>query len=223
MPSKDHDSLNAYSKTKRGRKLAEDLALSLLGGAITQGLLDPKGKSEEELKKDFYQLLIDFTNSPDREAAFIIDYRLGILQKARVYAKGKDYLLACTLYAIWVEHWLNSLIVTVGQKRGLDGEEINQLIRDSSFRSKLTWMFPLLGLKRLAIHHRNSLFRITDIRNGFVHYKWKGKDETSKAREQQELIDSLSNIEKTIKYLQQYENNYIFHRKKKVLKKIVKL
>lgn len=223
MSKKQEDDLVKYSNTKKGKKLAENLALALFESAVSNGSIDVEGKSEEELISEFLKLLTTFTQSSDKDVLWIVDHRTDVLQQARTYAKSKDYNLACMLYATWFEHWLNNVIVTTGRKRGLEGEEVFHIIRDTPFRGKLTWIFPLLGLRKLSITHRNAIFKITDIRNSFVHYKWRGKDDASNEREKKELIDCLANIEKTIKYLRRYENNFIFYGKKKTLRKIVSL
>lgn len=217
------DSLEDYAKTKKGRRLAEELAHSLLTAAVEDGRITVEGKSEEELGNDFVKLLSDYFSTPGREIIWITDYRVSVLEQARLFHKAEEYRLACLLYGTWFEHWLNWLIVTAGKKRGLNAEELTQIIRDTPFRGKMTWMFPLLGLRHLPANHKNSIFKITDLRNSFVHYKWKGKDWEADRREDQESADSLASIEKTVKYLSHYESKYIFHRQKKVLRKVVKI
>lgn len=217
------ESLDEYLKTKEGLKLAETLMHDLLTSAIEDGRIKAEGKSEVEIGRDFALLLSSYVKSPDREILWTIDYRNTVLLQGRLFFKAGDYRLASLLYGTWFEHWLNWLISIVGKRRGLHEDEITQLIRDAPFRGKLTWMFPLLGLRHLAGSHRNAIFKISDLRNNFVHYKWKGKDDASGEREEKELVDCLSAIEKTVKYLQSYENKYIFHRKKKAIKKLIKI
>lgn len=217
------DALTQYFNTKEGKKLSESIMRSLLTTAVEEGRLKVEDKSEEEIAQGLIKLLRDFQKNSEREIFWIHDHRTSILKQGRLFFKTGDYQIASLLYGTWFEHWLNWLIITIGKRRGLREDEVSQIIRDIPFRAKLTWIFPLLGLRHLPITHRNAIFKITDLRNSFVHYKWKGKDETADEREEQELIDSLSNIEKTIKYLHQYENKYVYHRKKKVLQKIIKI
>ncbi len=224
------DSFEDFLNTKKGMKLAEDIIHSVFTSAIEDGRINAEGKSEEELGQELVRLLSGYLNSPEKEMVWIVDYRTTVLQQARLFhkkaessRKSGNQRLACLLYGTWLEHWINWLIATAGKRRGLNDDEVTQIIRDTPFRGKMTWMFPLLGLRHLPINHKNAIFKITDLRNSFVHYKWKGKGEEIDEREERELSDSLSQIEKTVKYLNHYESNYIYHRKKKVLRKIVKL
>jgi hypothetical protein len=217
------DGYKDFFNTPEGIKLAEDLAHSIFTTAIEDGRISIEGKSEEELGQEFVKLLSDFLNSPEREILWITDYRTSVLQQARLFHQAKDFKLSCLLYGTWFEHWLNWLIVTAGKRRGLSEDDLTQVIRDTPFRGKLTWMFPLIGLRPLPTNHKNAIFKITDLRNSFVHYKWKGKSGEIDKREDKELEDSLKLIERTVKYLRHYEDKYIFHQKKKVLRQITKI
>jgi hypothetical protein len=224
------DSFEDFLNSKKGIRLAEDLIHSVFTLAVADGRINAEGKSDEELRQELVKLLSGYAKSPEIEILWIIDYRATVLQQDRLFYKNADssnksgnYRLACLLYGTWFEHWLNRLIATAGKRRGLNEDELTQIIRDTPFRGKLTWMFPLLGLRHLPTNHKNAIFKITDLRNSFVHYKWKGKGDEADEQEERELANSLAQLEKTVKYLNHYESKYVFHRKKKALRKIVKI
>src|SRR5205085_10803209 len=117
----------------------------------------------------------------------------------------------CLFYAIWFEHWLNGIISTFAERRKLTQDEISKMIRDTNFDAKSTWMLRVLGAKPINKAHWQSMKRINDLRNAFIHYKWKAEaDEVERNRER-----ALAAVGKTIRYLRAYENRYVYSNKKR--------
>jgi hypothetical protein len=52
------------------------------------------------------------------------------------------------------------------------------------------------------------MLKIAEIRNAYVHYKWKAVDMDSDEKAEQRTV--LEDIEKTIKYFQSYERKHFF-------------
>lgn len=202
------------SATDHGRELTIDPELArpickcLAEDAVRSGLVDPKGKSDEQLKLELLECLRD--EYLGRVGGLVADHTTAILKRARPFCEDRDYYFACLLYATWAEHWLNGLISTGGQRRNLHPDEIVQIIRDTPLRAKLTWLLDLFGLPRIADRHRNALIRLADLRNGFVHYKWQGKDDAATNREEAEIEQAVTKFEATVKYLQAYMARKIF-------------
>jgi hypothetical protein len=184
------------------------LCRSLAENAIRSGLVDPRGKSEDQLKLELLECLRD--EYLGRLGGFVLDHTTSILERARRFREDGDYYFACLLYATWAEHWLNGLISTAGQRRKLQNDEVVQIIRDTPLRGKLTWLLGLFDLPRIADRHRNALIRLTDLRNGFVHYKWQGKNDAAMDQEDEDFKQVVTGFERTVKYLQGYTARNVF-------------
>jgi hypothetical protein len=178
---------------------------------ISQGRIDPTGKTDEEL---FNEIMAWGKIG----SQLVADHKPDLLKQARVFAKADEAELACLLYATWFEHWLNGIVFTLGEKHRIGADEIAQIIRDTKFDAKSTWLLRLLGARPIHKNHLKMMRRTSDLRNGFVHYKWKaGAVEMKK-----EMKQILSEVEKTVRYLMSYENKYLYKGQKKRVHKVLK-
>ena len=73
-----------------------------------------------------------------------------------------------------------------------------------------------MDFERLNKEHLKKIIKISELRNSFVHYKWKALDESIESQEEKVLVD----IEKTIKYLKNIENKYLMNNTKKRIRTI---
>jgi hypothetical protein len=76
------------------------------------------------------------------------------------------------LYATWVEHWLNGILLTRALARKVPYEQAQGLLREASARAKYSWVWTLLDLPPLSLEDLLSLQRLSDTRNQYVQYKW---------------------------------------------------
>lgn len=193
-------------------ELSKDIVRSLLESAVLHGAIEIEGKSPKELDAEFKQYLLTFANK--RGPVFIqIDHRLEMLSLAREYKKIYKYELACLFYATWVEHWLNGIVSVLATRFGMTHAHVTNIIRDVSLRGKLSWLLKLLGSREIYHSHKNAILKLADLRNAFVHYKWKpiDADEMNADLEFKKIVDSF---EKTVKYLQNFESKYVFENSK---------
>ncbi|QJW97761.1 hypothetical protein [Frigoriglobus tundricola] len=188
--------------------LARRICRAVAKDAIRSGLVDPKGKTDEQLRSELRECIQN--DYLERLGGIIIDHTDSLLRQARTFCRAGKLYYACLMYATWAEHWLNGLITTAGQRRGLPDDEITQIIRDTPLRAKLTWLLSLPSLPRIAARHRNLIVHLMDLRNGFVHYKWQGKDDTAQDQERAGVKWSVANFESTVKYILSYEERKIF-------------
>jgi hypothetical protein len=202
------------STTDRSEELTMDpefarrICQCMAEDAIRSGRVDPKGKSDEQLKLALLECLRD--EYLGQLGGLVLDHTSTLLKRARRLREEGEFYFACLLYATWAEHWLNGLVSTAGQRRKLHTDEIAQIIRDTPLRGKLTWLLSLLELPRIADRHRNAVIRLMDLRNGFVHYKWQGKDDAMMDREDEDFDRAVTGFEATVKYLQGYMVRKIF-------------
>ena len=181
------------------KEVAQRFAESL----IRDGEIDPRGKTDKEIHREISQ----FLSTHKLEFLAAIDYTGDILKQARNFARSKQYLFSCIFYAMWFEHWLNRVIAMQAKRKKLTQEEILQIIRETQFRAKTTWLLRILNLKPINNSHLKRMQAIVDVRNSFVHYKWKHMDidDESFAKEGEQARKLLEEAEKTISYLQRLE------------------
>ncbi|MBV8856780.1 MAG: hypothetical protein JOZ02_07460 [Acidobacteria bacterium] len=193
-----------------GRKAKLAAAYSALS-LVSSGIIDPEGKTEEELRDEVIEYLQKYSFQ------IVIDYTGDILRQARTFHKLKNEQFACLFYALWVEHQLNNIVASLAQTQRLSYKEIDSMVRDTSYRAKVSWLLRILGVKPLSAAHSNRIFKLMELRNSFVHYKWKPESE----QQQKELTDIINAIEKTVRYLRDIENRFVYKRRKRLIKKVV--
>lgn len=201
---------------KLGRSLVRSIAQEL----IAIGEIDPRGKSDEELHVEIINYLDTVVRKRNIIFGHILDHTLSIISEARKFARDEQYEMACLFYATWLEHWLNDMIATFCRRKKLPEDDITQIIRETQFRGKSTWLFRVLGLKPINETHLKRMQQVIESRNSFVHYKWKATDidDESWIKDREKLIELLNNVEKTISYLRKFKNQQVyFGRKRKVL------
>lgn len=174
---------------------------------VKHGLLNINEMTDREIAVEMLKLI------EDAEFNFVLDYKDSILKQARIFYRDGEVELSCLLYATWFEHWINEIISILGHRKNLNENEINEVIRHISFRGKYTWLLKLLDFKELNKIHINLIFRLTDLRNSFVHYKWKERNNDFKNEEK----FVMEKIEKTVKYIRNIENRYVYNNSKRKL------
>lgn len=105
------------------------------------------------------------------------------------------------------------------KRKNINEEYFREIIRISPLKSKYTWLWHLLGFKPLNNRHLKTIEKVFENRNAFVHYKWK----VFKQKEIEILIEQINNlmsisasIDKTIVYLNNYENRHIYKGHKRI-------
>lgn len=193
---------------KRAARLEpeQEIVAAILEEAIRRGEINPKGKSDEELRAEFLAYVKRATGPAEFE--IIIDHTGTLLAEARAYRRASRFELACVLYATWVEHFLNQLIQLGAIRRGLVEADAAEMIRGLSYRGKATWALPLLGFRRIAPGHVAALLKLGELRNRYIHYKWRGRP--ADAGDNTEFADSVGTFEKTVAYLRRYQRREVF-------------
>jgi uncharacterized protein YutE (UPF0331/DUF86 family) len=181
----------------------------LAQGFIREGVIDPTGKNDEQLYEEFREAVDKYIRD---DFPYIIDHRSDVLQNARTFKSLKKNDLAILFYALWFEHQLNSITVSLAGRRHVNEKEIESLVRETSYRAKCSWLLRLLGVKPLNASHTNTICKLMELRNAFVHYKWKPKNEQI----DREMETLLEEIEKTVKYVRGIENKHLYlsHRRR---------
>jgi hypothetical protein len=202
------------NKRERDDRVSEVLVQRVVEGAIRSGRLDPLGKTESELRQEAAVLLKQIANDEQAVFEFVIDYTATLLKEARrAHREGHDEI-AVILYATWIEHFLNQVVLNGTARKGLPAADGYQMLREINLKSKATWLLPLVGLRRISEAHVNVLVRLSETRNQYVHYKWKGIDE-DEPHDAKRLESLIEDAEKTITYLRRYERSVVFGDRKR--------
>ncbi len=205
---------------KELEELSEAIFPHLIEGFFRFAKIDPRGKTEKEIQLEIVKNLMNMLKQKDRvKLLHTVDHTGDILDEARNFVRSDNPYFACLFYALWFEHWLNGMIHIAGKRLTLSDQETIQIIRETNFRAKSTWLLRILGLKPINETHLQRMQGIIDSRNSFVHYKWKREDLYSAARKKnkQELVKLIKDVEETVSYLLKLEDDLLYNGKKETL------
>jgi hypothetical protein len=180
----------------------------LLGGMVNDGF-DPRGLTEEQVREKVRKECLRCLRLGEQVAILsTTDRTTELVTLARRCQSRGLFETALLLYATTMEHWLNDIVITLSRRRGLTKEEARQLIRDIPFRAKGTWLLRLLGSTAIKPIHLKKLDRLMQLRNEFVHFKW--KEMSVDLDEQEEAKKFLATWARTLLYLSRYRDRVIY-------------
>jgi len=189
-------------------KESERAYLALLfAGDVRKGEFAVEGEDDVATRKQFCaHVRRAFLNE---EFRVVLDHRDAIATQAKALVGERRPLASLILYATWVEHWLNAVVVTTAIRRGVAPDQSEQIVRDARLQAKITWLFQLAGLPPLQDEHRRAIVALTDLRNAYVHYKWSGRTPEELAKEEERLRETVQRCEDLLGYLREYERKHI--------------
>lgn len=203
------------SKTvKSPPTLPQSVIALLVQNLINDGDIDPRGKTREQILAE----AANYFRTRVSNLIWIVDHTDDLLSRARAFKKSNDSEVACLFYALWFEHKLNNFVSSLGRKKDLTMKEIESVIRDSSYKAKGSWLLRVFGVRSIDQSHMNTIAKLMEIRNSFVHYKWKPSSEEAK----REITALLERIEKTVKYLRYFEIKYLGKAPKRRVERLLK-
>jgi len=205
---------NMSETARYKRRIEKGIVVNIVKSFIDAGAVDPTGKSKTEILKEIRDILAHPYFDEDRA---VVDHTEDILSRARtVRMVGEEYI-ACLFYALWFEHKLNEFVTSLARKAALPEKDIEMLLRETSYRAKASWVLRVFGVKPIDEGHANTITKLMDLRNSFVHYKWKLENEQTT----RELKSILERIEKTVKYVQYFENKYLSRIPRRKVRKLL--
>ena len=219
-PKKSEVPLSDFWNTKKGHRVAKRIVVSSAQTLIQDGTIDPRGKTDQQLKEEIVSFYKKFLQS-NTEIRIIPDMRTTMLREARRHHANKEKVLSIIIYAVWFEHWINNVIATVVMRKGHNTKSASQMIRDTSIRAKFTWLLELLELPPINKQYTDIIFNLAEYRNSFVHYKWEAKPEQENHKQDREIYELLDKIQHVINYLNKYENKHLYLGGKNRVRKIV--
>lgn len=188
------------------RKLGTLLCKETFRQWVENGWIDLEGKSDEEAYVEVIKRMRRLTKN--RPIMAVTIHHEPLLRKARIAKAEGEQELACLLYATWFEHWVNHSVHRILLRKRIDEDSINLILRDTSLRAKILALLPILGFPALKSEHCKAMLRITELRNGFVHYKYKSIDVDDFSKIAEEWETDLDRTDKATIYLQSRDTRF---------------
>lgn len=170
---------------------------------LANGHIDPDGKTDEQVMSEVRETARKWLSQ--RPVMWSIDFRQDLLNRARSYKRKRRNHEAILYYATWFEHWINNILLRGLQT--LDEREARQMIRDVNLRAKFTWLLALVHERRIPQRHINTIVHVSDLRNEFVHYKFRKLD-IDNDDDFRKLKSAHHSAEKSVRYLQRFEEQH---------------
>jgi hypothetical protein len=188
--------------------VAESMLRGLATSFVVSGAIDPRGMSEEEFREAVAAHLAELAvalrdidpNDPNGTGEswlqITLDHQDGILEDARRFVDEEKYDHAVVMYATWIEHWINWMLGWKFDRTEADRKALDQLMR-FGLAQKLGVAWLLTFEEPFDTQLANQILRIAEVRNGYVHYKWRSfdanqpPDEIADARRQSDLAEEV--------------------------------
>jgi len=154
------------------KALVIEVIRTVIESAVRYGDIQLEGRTDEAIKKDIHEYIRARLAEPNifgSPAQY--DYQSELINEARRYEGMGDFNLALMFYATWFEHWLNGMFVAREPMVALEREEIIRLIRETDLASKTGHIWQLLFGEKLPGDVVQTILKVAEARNAFVHYK----------------------------------------------------
>lgn len=166
-------------------------------------------------KADFLKEVTEYwksINSKDwkpKTPLSMIDYTDLLLDSARKYFRDGNANYTALFYSTYFEHRLNELVMQQAKKTKITQANLPQMLRDVNISGKCTWLLEILGIPSIASEYALIINQISEIRNSFVHYKWK-RNELGSNDEKEFQTAALEKAEEVVSYLYEYEETHVY-------------
>jgi hypothetical protein len=202
---------------KISEKLSTSVFNSIVHSLFRDGTLTLADFEDEE---KFKKKLLSINAKADYK--IIIDHSESLIATARQFNKTGKIENAKLFYATFFEHELNGIILELCQKKSIDKKTINDIIKSVNLIGKLTWLPLVLGIPQVTVAHKNTILKLADDRNAYIHYKHNPQPDESDANNEQKEQEEIKKIEKTITYFKKYVSRILYNKQKTHLDKKLK-
>jgi len=184
----------------------------VIESAARYGDIRLEGRTDEEIKNDIHEYIRARLAEPNTFASPVqYDYQSELINEAQRYEGNGDFNLALMFYATWFEHWLNGMIVAREPMVVLEREEIIRLIRETNLASKTGHIWHLLFGEKLPVDVVQTILKVAEARNAFVHYKWTPNlSEEEERAEKRELRNLAQRAAAAVTQLSAIEDKIVF-------------
>jgi len=195
-------------ESTNGQKRRLEKALQILGpillrAFIRDGIVDPDSQTNEEIRIFLINAIKEIIEG-EADLGISLDWRDSLLDWANRMVLEDEYRIPIILYATWIEHTLNDVIHAYALRRSIDSDLVVRMLRETNVRAKTTWILELFDLPPFESEYLKSIQKIFDLRNLYIHYKWKSKDQYRMPTEENEIKEISEEAQDVIEYLQAY-------------------
>jgi hypothetical protein len=134
-----------------------------------------------------------------------------LLERARAEAAENRREIAITLYATWLEHFINGLLALVLDRRGLPPATTKSLLRELRLPTKASALWQVVGLPPLDESDIRLVEHVGNLRNAFVHYKWQAASEQAHDAQDRLIQGAIDDLEGLIARLIEVEHRDLWH------------
>lgn len=149
----------------------EQMTASDFVRCVGRGEVDLAGRGLSGALDDYFDSWIEQVSHDDFELMVALDYSQSILEQAKIFYADKKFEFALVFYAMWIEHWVNRVLVDGAQRYGLGDRSAKLLLRKLSITEKLEVAWDIFEWGEFPGAELGSLNHIADVRNSFMHYK----------------------------------------------------
>jgi len=198
------------NKEKFYRAIEKSIIDAMLENNILDGKnidLSDRDKLWEELDNFLTQLEI-----AEGKGLFhwVVDHRENLLQEAAYFERKNETILALVFFATYFEHSINRMIRHACNKLKVSEKSIIEIIK-IPFHKKITWVSEILQIPKINSNHLKVINNINEIRNSYLHYKF--KSEPVGKKDSEEKID-MRKVKKAVTYIKKIESRFIYASKK---------
>jgi hypothetical protein len=173
----------------------------MLREAVETGRLEINDRTPQEIIVDFDSMLGEFLEKFTSDPSIFrssIDHRSSLLREANEAAEREHYELAITLYAIWLEHFINGMITRSFERLGYYEDISVPLIKELRLSTKAVVLWKLAKLPDIDQDSLKVINKVVDLRNSFVHYKWQSRDLEAEQQQFEQLQQVTEQAERLI-------------------------
>jgi hypothetical protein len=139
-----------------------------------------------------------------------VDHRSALASDARVIAGGvRPPVGALILYATWLEHWANGLLILFGPRKGLSASRIKNLMT-RPLRERLRLAPDAVGMQPLSVDLTEGLTRLIKVRNDFLHFKWSSATRHVGSEGEGQIHSLVSGAEDWIPQVERHTKNQLY-------------
>lgn len=203
-------------------KLSNEILLNVVESLYSSGVFNDDDIKDRDSNRLAFQRLIDKDDSFDLTTS----HTQSLSSKAKAYKKANEIDYSRMFYATFFEHQINELIHLHCIRNKLDTKTQTTIIQSVNIRGKFTWLLQLMNYPKFNKNHLNTVTKLADSRNSFVHYKWKPDPDLNEninlKKEQENIDEEFIKIEKAIKYFKTYCSKVKYNGNKKQIQNLFK-
>jgi len=157
--------------------------------------------------------------------AEVLDYRPRLLRSASQHRRRQAPLVALVLYATWVEHTVNAIVIGAARMTSFQGsvDDLARRIVAEDFPVRVSRIWSRYKAPRLDRTMKGRMLRLMELRNDFVHYKWIGLAPATLQAELTHMRTIVTNAPSLVTYLRGLEREITTVKFRPRIRKLLKL